>query len=69
MALPDDEDEIPKSKRPQLFPRSPDGMGVAQMQEYIRDLHAEIAKFEREITQRSGMKSAAEALFGKKGSS
>lgn len=66
MAAPDDEDEIAKSKRPQLFPRSPDGMGVAQMQEYISELKAEITKFEREIDKRGGMKSAAEALFGKK---
>ena len=63
MAAPDDEDEIAKSKRPQMFPRSADGMGVAQMQEYIGELKAEIVKFEREIERRGGMKNAAEALF------
>ncbi len=65
MAAPDDEDEIAKSKRPQLFPRTTDGMGVAQMQEYIGELKAEIAKFEREIDKRGGVRSAAEALFKK----
>ena len=66
MAAPDDEDEIAKSKRPQMFPRNTEGMGVVQMQEYIAELKAEIGKFEREIEKRGGMKNAAEALFGKK---
>lgn len=65
MARPDDDDEIAKSKRPQLFPRSPDGMGVEQMREYIAELQAEIAKFTHEIELRGGMKNAAEALFRK----
>ena len=66
MAEPDDEDEIAKSKRPQVFPRNIDGLGVVQMQEYIAELNAEVAKVQREIDKRGGMKNAAEALFGKK---
>jgi uncharacterized small protein (DUF1192 family) len=67
MAAPDDEDEIAKVKRPIPFPRSPDGMSVAQMQEYIKLLDAEKAKFQREIDSRDGVKNAAEALFKKSG--
>lgn len=66
MAAPDDDDEIAKAKRPITFPRSPEGMSVTQMQEYISDLKAEITKFEREIESRGGLKSAAEALFAPK---
>lgn len=66
MARPDDEDEIAKSKRPQVFPRELYGMGVDQMREYIAELQLEIAKVEAQIAKQDGMKSAAEALFGKK---
>lgn len=66
MAAPDDEDEIAKSKRPQMFPRNIDGMSVSQMQEYIAELNTEIAKLQREIDKRGGVRSAAEALFSKK---
>lgn len=68
MAAPDDEDEIAKSKRPQVFPRDLYGMGVEQMRDYIADLNAEIAKVEAQIAKQHGMKNAAEALFGKKSS-
>jgi len=66
MARPDDEDEIAKSKRPQVFPRDLYGMGVEQMREYIAELQLEIAKVNAHIEKQGGMKSAAEALFGKK---
>lgn len=65
MARPDDEDEIAKSKRPQVFPRDLYGMGTEQMREYIADLQREIAKVEAQIAKQDGMKNAAEALFGK----
>ncbi len=68
MAAPDDEDEIAKSKRPQVFPRDLYGMGVQQMRDYIADLQQEISKVEAQIAKQGGMKSAAEALFGKKSS-
>lgn len=63
MARPDDEDEIAKSKRPQMFPRNIDGFSVSQMEEYIRELEAEIAKVKKEIDKRDGVKAKAEALF------
>jgi len=63
MAAPDDPDEIAKSKRPQMFPRNLEGLGVAAMQEYIGELEAEIAKVKREIDARGGLKNAAAALF------
>lgn len=66
MARPDDDDEIAKSKRPQVFPRDLYGMGTEQMRDYIAELQAEISKVEAQIAKQGGMKSAAEALFGKK---
>jgi uncharacterized small protein (DUF1192 family) len=63
MARPDDEDEIAKSKRPQMFPRNIDGYSLSQMQEYIAELEAEIAKVKAEINKRDSVKAKAEALF------
>jgi uncharacterized small protein (DUF1192 family) len=63
MARPDDEDEIAKSKRPQLFPRVIDGYSLGQMQEYIGELEVEIAKVKTEISKRDSVKAKAEALF------
>ena len=63
MAAPDDEDEIAKSKRPQMFPRNLEGLGVVEMQHYIAALEGEIAKVRGEIDRRGSMKNAAEALF------
>ena len=63
MARPDDEDEIAKSKAPQLFPRNIDGFSVQQMQDYIRELQAEIAKVQKEIDSRDSVRAKAEALF------
>ncbi len=63
MAQPDDPDEIAKSKRPQMFPRNIDGYSLSQMQEYIRELEAEIAKVNADIGKRDSVKAKAESLF------
>lgn len=63
MARPDNEDEIAKCKAPQVFPRNIDGFSLGQMQEYIGELEAEIAKVKAEINKRDSVKAKAEALF------
>ena len=58
-----DDEEMPKTKAPQLFPRSLEGLSVASMKDYIAELEAEIAKVKVEISKRGEIRSAAESLF------
>lgn len=58
------EDDLPKHKQPQPFPRKLEGMAVEHMRDYIAELEAEIAKVQAEINARGGVKAAAEKLFG-----
>ncbi len=57
------DDELPKHKQPQPFPRPLVGMSVEHMREYRAELVAEIAKIDAEIETRGKVKSAAESLF------
>lgn len=58
------DDDLPKHKQPEPFPRKLEGKSVEQMKEYRAELEAEIAKIDKEIEARKKMKSAAENLFG-----
>lgn len=58
-----DEEELPRTKVPTVFPRTLEGMSVASMKDYIVDLEAEIAKVKAEINTRGGVRAQAEALF------
>lgn len=58
------DDELPKHKQPEPFPRKLEGKSVEQMLEYRAELEEEIAKIDREIEARKKMKAAAEGLFG-----
>jgi uncharacterized small protein (DUF1192 family) len=58
-----DDDELPKTKAPQMFPRVLEGMSVASMQEYIGALEAEITKVKAEISKRGNIRASAESLF------
>lgn len=58
-----DDDETPKHKQPQVFPRKLEGVSVMHMQEYRAELLAEIAKVDAEIASRGDAKAAAESLF------
>ena len=58
-----EDEELPKSKQPQPFPRKLEGMAVEHMREYRAELEAEIAKIDREIEARGSVKAKAEALF------
>jgi len=59
------DDELPKHKQPQPFPRTLEGMAVVHLREYRTELEAEIAKIDAEIESRGGVKAAAEGLFKK----
>ena len=60
-----DDDDLPKSKMPQPFPRPLQGMSVGHMKDYRVELLVEIARVDEEIEARGGMKHAAEGLFKK----
>ena len=58
-----DDEELPKHKYPQPFPRKLEGVSVMHMKEYRAELVAEIAKVDAEIASRGNVKAAAESLF------
>lgn len=58
------DDEIPKHKQPELFPRVLEGKSVEQLKEYRAELEAEILNINKEIEARKQVKAAAEKLFG-----
>lgn len=57
------DDELPKHKQPEPFPRKLTGKSVEELREYRAELEAEIAKIDAEIESRGKVKSAAESLF------
>ena len=54
-----DEDEI----RPRLVPVLLDRMGIAELEHYIRELKAEIARAELQIAAKRDHRNAADTLF------
>lgn len=58
-----DEDDLPKRKEAEPFPRKLEGKSVSQLQEYRAELVEEIAKIDAEIKKRGSVKAAAESLF------
>jgi uncharacterized small protein (DUF1192 family) len=63
MAEPD-ADNLPRRRQALEKPRF-DGWDVAQLQDYIAELRAEIARAEDGIAARQGHRAAAEAFFRK----
>jgi uncharacterized small protein (DUF1192 family) len=57
------DDAPPKPKPEQMFPRNISEASVAAMEEYIVELKEEIARVEKEIEKRGGIKAKAEAFF------
>lgn len=57
------DDDLPKHKQPQPFPRKLEGVAVEHLKEYRAELEAEIAKIDAEIQKRGGVRAAAENLF------
>jgi uncharacterized small protein (DUF1192 family) len=60
-----DEDEEPIRKRTRLEKPVLDTLGIEEMQEYISELKAEIARVEADIERKQGHRSAADAFFRK----
>ena len=57
----DEEDVEPRRKRPQ--PKDLTLMGIEELETYIAELEAEIARVRVEITAKLGQRRGAEALF------
>jgi uncharacterized small protein (DUF1192 family) len=57
------DEDLPKHKLPQPFPRPLAGMAVEHMRDYRAELEAEIAKIDAEIMKRGDVKAQAEKLF------
>ncbi len=57
------DDDLPKHKQPQPFPRKLEGVSVMHLKEYRAELVEEIAKIDAEIEKRGSVKAAAEGLF------
>ncbi|MBR0684037.1 DUF1192 family protein [Roseomonas eburnea] len=62
MALTDEEENRPR-RRKVLEPPRFDGWDLAQLQDYIAELRAEIARAEAAIDAGAAQRAAAEALF------
>jgi uncharacterized small protein (DUF1192 family) len=61
MAILDEEELLPRNQ--QKKPKDLSSMGVAELEEYIAALNAEIARARAEIAARQHQRSGAEALF------
>jgi uncharacterized small protein (DUF1192 family) len=57
-----DTDDL-EPKRPTLEPKDLDLMGVEELQDYLDELKAEVARVEAKIGTKSDYKSSAESFF------
>jgi uncharacterized small protein (DUF1192 family) len=57
------DDDLPKHKQPEPFPRKLAGKSIEEMRQYRAELVEEIANIDAEIEARGGIKAAAESLF------
>lgn len=60
----DPEELEPKKQKPK--PRDLEGLGVTELQDYIADLEAEIARARAAIAKKQDHRSGAEAFFKKR---
>ena len=60
----DPEDLEPKKQKPK--PRDLEGLSVSELQDYIADLEAEIARAKAAIARKQDHRSGAEAFFKKR---
>ncbi len=58
-----EEDDLPLRKPRRLTPLVLDALGVAELQAYIDELRAEIARVEADIDGKQRHRSAADAFF------
>ncbi|HEX9808868.1 MAG TPA: DUF1192 domain-containing protein [Alphaproteobacteria bacterium] len=60
-----DEDEARPRKPPRIEPLVLDRLSIEELEAYIGDLRAEIARAEADIARKQGVRAGAEALFKK----
>jgi uncharacterized small protein (DUF1192 family) len=60
-----DEDDLPRPTASRLAPRNLEPLGVAELEAYIAELRAEIARAEAAIKARHSQRAGAESLFKK----
>lgn len=58
-------DDLPRPKPTRLTILPFDELGIAELETYILELRAEIARAEAEIARRRGHRSLADQVFGK----
>ena len=61
----EDDENLPRPKAVRLVPPALDMWGVAELEAYIGELRAEIARAERDIAKKSSHRAAADAFFKK----
>jgi uncharacterized small protein (DUF1192 family) len=59
------DDDLPRPKPARLTPPLLDGMGLAELNEYVTELEAEIVRVKAEITRKSAHRAAMDAFFRK----
>jgi uncharacterized small protein (DUF1192 family) len=59
----EDEDAAPKARKGRIQQLVLDSLGIAELENYIGELRAEISRAEAEIRRKQGHRSTADALF------
>jgi uncharacterized small protein (DUF1192 family) len=59
----DDEDPVSRASKARIQPLILDSLGIAELQDYVRELRDEISRAEAEIQRKQGHRSNADALF------
>ena len=59
----EDEDLIPRMPRGRLQQVVLDSLGIAELEDYIRELRGEISRVEAEIVRKQGHRSNADGFF------
>ena len=59
----EDEDLIPRMPRGRLQQLLLDSLGIAELEDYIRELRGEISRVEAEIVRKQGHRSNADGFF------
>lgn len=57
------DDDLPKAKKTQDFPRILDTMSVADLAEYVGELEAEIARVKADMAKKKASQEAAASVF------
>jgi uncharacterized small protein (DUF1192 family) len=65
MAMRDDDDNLPRPRPARLVPPVLDMWAVAELEAYIGELRAEIARAEAEIGKKGSARAAADSFFKK----